>query len=92
MSIIVRFPPSNVSKEQYDTVRSALEAAGNWPADGCELHVCFGDPQDIRVSEAWASQEKFEAFGETLRPHLEAAGIQIAGEPEVYEAHIVETF
>jgi hypothetical protein len=92
MSIIVRFPPSNVTKEQYDTVRNALQEAGEWPADGCELHVCFGDEQDIRVSEAWESQEKFAAFGETLRPRLEEAGIQMAGEPEVYEAHHVDKF
>jgi hypothetical protein len=38
MSIVVRFPPSNTTKQQYDTVRSALEQAGEWPADGCQLH------------------------------------------------------
>jgi hypothetical protein len=92
VSIIIRFPPSNVTKQQYDSVRSALEQAGDWPADGCELHVCFGDEDDIRVSEAWESREKFEAFGDTLRPRLDEAGIQLSGEPEVFEAHIVETF
>ena len=92
MSIVVRFPPSSVSKQQYDSVRNALTEAGDWPADGCELHVAFGDENDLRVSEIWASREKFEAFGETLRPRLEEAGIQIAGEPEVYEAHVVDKF
>jgi hypothetical protein len=92
VSIIVRFPPSNVSKQQYDSVRSALTESGDWPPEGCQLHVCFGDEQDIRVSEAWESQDKFEAFGEKLRPRLEEAGIQLAGQPEVYEAHIVEAF
>jgi hypothetical protein len=92
MSIVVRFPPSNVTKQQYDAVRSALEDAGEWPAAGCQLHVCFGDEQDIRVSEVWESQEQLEAFGEKLRPRMEAAGIQLSGEPEVFDAHIVETF
>ena len=92
MSIVVRFPPSGVSKEQYESVRSALSDSGDWPADGCQLHVCFGDEQDIRVSEVWESREKFEGFGETLRPKLEEAGIQLAGEPEVYEAHVFEAF
>ena len=92
MSIIVRFPLSNVTKDQYDSVRNALEEAGDWPPDGCELHVCFGDQQDIRVSEVWESQEKFEAFGETLRPRLEEAGIQLSGQPEVFEAHVVDRF
>lgn len=92
MSIVVRFPPSNVTRQQYDAVRSAVTEAGDWPAGGCQLHVCFGDEQDIRVSEIWESQQHFEAFGEKLRPRMEDAGIQIAGEPEAFEAHIVETF
>ena len=92
MSIIVRFPPSSVTKHQYDAVRNALIEASEAPADGCQLHVCFGDQNDIRVSEAWESREKLEAFGETLRPRIGEAGIQLSGEPEVFEAHIVETF
>ena len=92
MSIVVRFPASNTTKQQYDSVRNALTESGDWPPEGCQLHVCFGDEQDIRVSEIWESQEQLEAFGEKLRPRLEEAGIQLSGEPEVYEAHVVETF
>jgi hypothetical protein len=92
VSIVVRFPPSNVTKEQYDSVRDALIESGDWPADGCRVHVCFGDSQDIRVSEVWDSQEQLDAFGEKLRPKMGEAGIQLSGQPEVFEAHIVETF
>jgi hypothetical protein len=92
MSIVVRFPPSNVTRQQYDTVRSALTEAGEWPADGCQLHVLFGDESDVRVSEIWESQEKLEAFGGKLRPRMEEAGIQLSGEPEIFEAHIVDIF
>jgi hypothetical protein len=91
MSIVVRFPPSNVTLEQYNEVKRALTDAGDWPADGCQVHVCFGDESDIRVSEIWESREKFEAFGATLQPHMEQAGIQLASEPEVYEALVFET-
>ena len=92
MSIVVRYPPSNTTKQQYDTVRSALEQAGDWPADGCQLHVCFGDPQNIRVSEIWESREKLEAFGEKLRPRMEQEGIQLAGEPEILEVLVLDSF
>ena len=44
------------------------------------------------VFEVWESREKFEAFGEKLGPRIEEAGIQMSGEPEVFEAHIFETF
>jgi hypothetical protein len=92
MSIVVRFPPSKTTRQQYDSVHNALTEPGDWPADGCRLHVCFGDENDLRVSEVWESREKLNAFGEKLRPRLEEAGIQLSGEPEVFEAHNVETF
>jgi hypothetical protein len=92
MSIVVRYPPSNVTRQQYDSVRGALEESGDWPADGCQIHVLFGDENDIRVSEIWESREKLDAFGEELRPKMDAEGIQLSGGPEIFEAHIVETY
>ena len=92
MSIVVRISPSNMTRQQYDAVRNPLTEAGDWPADGCQLHVLFGDEGDLRVSEVWESQEKLDAFGEKLRPRIEEAGIQLSGEPEVFETHIFETF
>ena len=92
MSVVVRFPPSNMSKQQYDAVRSDLEGAGDWPTERCQLHVCFGPEDDIRVSEVWESADQFRAFGDKLRPSLEQAGIQMSGEPEVFDVHIFETF
>jgi hypothetical protein len=92
MSIVVRFPPSGVNTQQYQSVRGSLEGSGDWPPPGCQLHVMFGDENDIRVSEVWESREAFEAFGEKLMPVLESNDIQLAGEPEVFEAHIFDTF
>ena len=92
MSIVVRFPLSNVTKQQYDSVHAALEQSGDWPAVGCLIHVVFGDEQNVRVSEIWESQEQLQAFGEKLQPKLAAAGIQIAGEPEILEILNLEKF
>ena len=92
MSIVVRFPPSGTTKQQYDSVHKTLTESGDWPADGCQLHVCFGDENDLRVSEVWESREKLDAFGEKLRPQLEEAGIQLSGQPEIFDAYNVETF
>jgi hypothetical protein len=83
---------SNVTKQQYDAVHAALEQSGNWPADGCLVHVCFGDDGNLHVSEIWESREQLDAFGERLGPHLEAAGIQISGEPEFFDVLNVESF
>ena len=92
MSIVVRFPQSNVSKQQYDAVRGQLNDAGHWPPDGCQMHVCFGDEDNIRVSEIWESREQFQAFGEKLQPVLQENEIQLAGEPEVFDAMEFDRF
>ena len=92
MSVVVRFPPSNMSKQQYESIRSALQGAGEWPAEGCEMHVAFGPEDNMRVSEVWESPERLQAFGEKLRPMIEEAGVQMAGEPEVFDVHMFETF
>jgi heme-degrading monooxygenase HmoA len=92
MSIVVRYPPSNVTKQQYDSVRSAVEEAGEWPAPGCQIHVLFGDEQDVRVSEIWESREQFDAWLEKLGPRMEEGGIQLAGDPEIFDAHVVDRY
>jgi hypothetical protein len=87
MSIVVRFPPSGATAEQYDEASRRLTESGHWPADGLDYHVAFGSPSDLRVSEIWNSREQWEAFTEHLMPVLADVGIQVAGEPEVFEVH-----
>ena len=90
MSIVVRFSPTNVNRERYDESIRRLEQAGLWPNPaGLELHVAFGDENNMRVSEIWASREQFQAYGESLMPILTDVGIEFSGEPEVFEAQNV---
>jgi hypothetical protein len=86
MSIVVRFAPASLSAEQYDSTITKLEAQGNFPPDGLDYHVCFGEDGSLLVSEIWDSREQFEAFGEQLMPVLEEAGID-PGEPTIIEVH-----
>ena len=91
MSIVVRFKPTNLTAEKYDATNAKFEEAGlEFPPDGMDYHVCFGQDGDLRVSEIWDSREQFEAFGERLMPVLADAGIEFSGEPEVFEVHNVE--
>jgi hypothetical protein len=92
MSVLIRLAPQGMTRDQYESVKSSLEEAGDWPADGCQIHVCFGDEGNLRVSEIWEYKEKLEAFGETLRPRLEEAGIQMSGEPELLDVVSLQTF
>jgi hypothetical protein len=86
MSILIRFEPASVTTEQYDEAVRRLEDAGEIPADGLDYHVCFMADGNLRVSEIWDSREKFDAFGEKLRPVLSDVGIE-PGEPKELEIH-----
>jgi hypothetical protein len=91
MSIVVRFTPTNLTPEKYDSTTELLEQAGiEFPPEGMDYHVCFGKDGRWMVSEIWDSREQFEAFGERLMPELMKAGIEFAGEPEIFEVHQIE--
>jgi hypothetical protein len=87
VSIVVRFNPTNLTKEKYDESIRLLEEAGAWPPDGLEYHVFFGPEGNMRVSEIWDSGEKLEAFGEVLMPILLKQGMEFSSDPDIFEAH-----
>jgi len=92
MSIVVRFNTSNLTRAQYDSVKGALEQSGAWPPAGCQVHVCFGDENDLHVSEIWESREQLDAFGPMIGPHLAAANVQMSSDPDIFDAINVESF
>jgi len=88
MSIVVRFTGApSVTREKYDATIRRLESDGHFPPDGLDYHIAFGSDGDFRVSEIWDSQEKFDAQLPHLMPILDEMGIELAGPPEVLEAH-----
>lgn len=88
MSILVRFTGApGLTSQKYDEVLPAIEASGEFPPDGLELHVAFTAGGNFRVSEIWASKEQFEVFGQRLMPILADSGVELAGPPEVIEIH-----
>lgn len=87
MSLVVRFAPTGLTKAKYDSTTEKIEAAGEWPPDGLDYHICFGADGDLKVSEIWDSQAQLDAFGERLMPILSAEGIVMTGPPEVFEVH-----
>ena len=92
MSIVVRFSPVNLTRQKYDEVVRRLEQTGYWPnPPGMELHVLFGEEENLRVSEVWDSQESFDAAGETVLPVMGEVGIELGGEPEVFEVQNLVT-
>ncbi len=90
MPIVLRVAPAGMSLEKYKETVKRLEEAGVGSPAGRLYHVCFGDENNVRVSDIWDSMESFEKFGEKLRPILADLGID-AGPPEVLEVlNIIE--
>jgi hypothetical protein len=86
VSIVVRYQPTGLTRQQYDEVSRLMEGSA-WPPDGMDTHVLFGTEGELRVSEIWDSEDKWRAFSDKLRPTLKEAGVQMGGEPEVFQVH-----
>jgi hypothetical protein len=82
----MRFAPQGMTAAKYDECVKRLEQAGAGSPAGRLYHVCFGDKDNLRVSDIWDSRDSFERFGEALKPVLDELGID-PGEPEVLEVH-----
>lgn len=87
MSLVVRFAPTGLTKTKYDSTIENIKAAGEFPPNGLDYHICFGSDGDLKVSEIWDSQAQLDAFGERLMPILSAEGIVMTSPPEVFEVH-----
>jgi hypothetical protein len=87
MSVVVRLHPANLTIAQYEDVVRREQGTGKFPPDGRDYHVCFGADGDLKISEIWDSVEQLQAYGDVLMPILADAGLQLSGEPEVFEVH-----
>ena len=89
MSVVVRHQPKGLTREQYDEVSRRMEAAGDWPPKGLDMHVLFGTEGDLRVSEIWDSEEEFRGFSGRLMSVLDEVGVPYS-DPEVHQVHQLE--
>ena len=85
MAVVLRFTPTGLTEANYAEVAKRLDEAGASSPAGRLYHVCFGDKNNLRVSDIWDSRESFEQFSQKLLPILEDLGVQ--GEPEFFEVH-----
>jgi hypothetical protein len=84
MSVLIRYVPSSLTRQQYDQVNEALgEGPGQLP-DALQLHVLFGEEPNLRVSEIWSSEDEWRgAWDGPLGQALSGAGIEFPSDPEI---------
>jgi len=90
VSIVVRYQPVGLTRQQYDEVTRRIQDAGAWPPDGLQFHVLFGTEGDLKVSEVWQSEEQLGAFSEQILPVLNEVGVQQGGDPEIFQVSQLE--
>lgn len=87
MTVVMKMTWDGVTPAQYNAARDEVGWETN-VADGGLSHVAWFGDGALRVIDAWASPEQFNAFVETrLTPGVAKVGI--AGEPnvEILPAH-----
>ena len=85
MAVVLRFTPTGMTEATYAECIKRLDAAGAGSPAGRLYHVCFGDKDNLRVSDIWDSRGSFEQFSQMLFPVLEDLGVE--GQPEFLEVH-----
>ena len=86
MSFVLTFTPQGFTAAKYHEAIAKLNAAGAGNPKGRSYHVCYGDPNDVHVTDTWDSMEEFQAFGETLVPIMHSLGVD-PGQPVIHEVH-----
>jgi hypothetical protein len=83
MSVLIRYAPSSLTREQYDKVNDILRENGpDGPPPPLQLHVLFGEEPNLRVSEIWESEDAFQqAWDGGVKDALSTVGVELP-EPE----------
>jgi hypothetical protein len=77
MPIAVHYHPISLTRAAFEDILKRLEAKGLVRPQGRMLHVCYGPEDNLEVFDIWSSQQEFDAFGATLMPIIEEAGLQL---------------
>lgn len=88
MAITAVFTPVSMTTAQYDEILRRLEEAGAGAPPGRLYHVCYGEGDQLRVTDVWESDQTFQSFGQVLMPILQQVGVD-PGQPAIDRVHNV---
>jgi hypothetical protein len=88
MAITAVFAPVSMTAAQYDEIISRLEEAGAGAPPGRLYHLCYGEGDQLRVTDVWESDQTFQSFGQVLMPILQQVGVD-PGQPAIDRVHNV---
>ena len=91
MAVIAHVVLRGVTPAQYDQVRNEVRWLEQVPAGGL-AHLTWWEGEDCHNTDAWESEDAFNAFGsDRLGPALAKLGINATPEVTFHQAHEVFT-
>jgi quinol monooxygenase YgiN len=72
--IAVRITPSNMTRDDYETIMKQLQETGSGDPEGRTFHAAFGE-DEVHMFDVWESQEAFQPHHDNLMNLLQGAGI-----------------
>jgi len=86
MAFVMRLATQGLTSDKYDEVVRRLEAGGEGSPAGRLFHVCFGDKENLRISDIWDTRENFDRFTAVVGVIMSDLGFPPM-EPEFFEVH-----
>lgn len=90
MAVVLRFTFNGLTRERYEKITDRLEQVGFGAPEGRLYHICFGDPNNLLISDIWDSREAFDKFGETVMPICREFGVEPNEPMELKVYNIIE--
>jgi hypothetical protein len=91
MAVGIRIKFAGVTQEEFDQVNQQIDPDGN-PPEGLLYHASGPIDGGWGVIDFWESRQAFDAFGPRIQRSVQAAGVELQGEPEIKEFPVHETF
>jgi hypothetical protein len=88
MAVVLRFTFDGLTTDKYKKITDRLETVGAGTPEGRLYHICFGDPNNLMISDIWESRQAFDRFGETVMPICREFGVE-PSEPTEFQVHNV---
>ena len=86
MAVVLRFTFNGLTKDKYKKITDRLEKVGAGAPEGRLYHICFGDPNNLLISDIWDTREAFDRFGEVVMPICRELGAE-PSEPTEFPVH-----
>lgn len=86
MAVVLRFTFNGLTTDKYKKITDRLEKEGAGAPEGRLYHICFGDPNNLLISDIWETREAFDRFGEIVIPICKELGVE-PSEPTEFQVH-----